>query len=325
MVIDLSVQPLKKLTVFITIDTEDDYFPIPRLITGEGLDGNPGIYKILDITERYGFRSNVFLDVYNHNNFAPGVIQGIAQAIHARGHAVELHTHPDYAKHLDFYRVNIYQYPLEGQIRILEYGRSMIHKWTGRYPMAHRGGAYAMNEDTLTALRQVGIPIDSSFFLGHINNRLEKAFTVNRVSSWAGTIEVPVTSVKIVKPNGRQRDSKFDIDALNYDQLTKVIKQAKEGNLQTLTLFLHSFTFIKRRNKKFSDEDDPQALFSSLSRGGSLKCEILGIDEADIVKYDKLLSYIADDPEIQVLTLRDWYQTNPAVDSGADFIPVVES
>jgi hypothetical protein len=31
----------KKLIIFITVDTEDNYFEVPRLITGEGLAGNP--------------------------------------------------------------------------------------------------------------------------------------------------------------------------------------------------------------------------------------------------------------------------------------------
>ena len=321
----MAERPSKKLTIFITVDTEDDYFEVPRLITGEGLDGNPGIYKILDITEQYGFKSNVFLDVYNHFNFQPGVLQGIAKSIHDRGHAVELHTHPDYAKHLDFYKDYIYQYPLEGQIRILEYGKRLIYEWTGECPIAHRGGAYAINEDALFALQQVGIPIDSSLYFRHKNNQLKEAFTVNRVSSYANTIEEKITFIKIARNDGSYRDTKFDIDALSYDQLVKVIQMAKENSLRTLTLFLHSFTFIKRKTKKALDEDDPRAIFRSLSRGRSIKCEILGIDENDIVKYGQLLNYIAQDSEIEVLTFREWYKSGPALDCGSDFIPVVES
>lgn len=313
----------KKLIIFITIDTEDNYFEVPRLITGEGLTGNPGIHKILDITEQYGFKSNVFLDVYNHHNFQPGVLQSIAQSIYDRGHEVELHTHPDYAKHLDFYKGYIYKYPLEGQIRIMEYGKNLIYEWTGEYLVAHRGGSYAMNEDTLNALYEVGIPIDSSLYFQHKNNQLKEAFTINKVSFYARTIEVPVTLVRIAKSDGSYRNSKFDIDAHSYDQLIKVIQSAKGNNLPTLTLFLHSFSFIRRNTKKARDEDDPRALFRSLSRNRSFKCEILGVDDNKVVKYDQLLNYIAQDSDIEVLTFRDWYQTDPDFDCGSDFIPVI--
>ena len=321
----MSNRPSKKLTIFITIDTEDDYFEVPRLITGEGLADNPGIHKILDITEKYGFLSNIFLDAYSHVNFPPGLLQNIAKSIHNRGHAVELHSHPNFAKRLFFYKYHIYKYSLEEQIRILEYGKRLIFEWIGEYPIAHRGGAYAGNDDTLVALNQVGIPIDSTFFFQHKNNHMKEALTVNKVFSFAQTIEVPVTFVRVAKQDGSYKDTKFDIDALSYDQLVQVIKLAKEHNLRTLTLFLHSFSFINKRTKDATAEDHPQAIFRSFSRGGSLKCEILGVDNNDIVKYDQLLHYIAQDSEIEVITFREWYKTYQSLDYGSDFIPIVDS
>lgn len=317
---------MKKLTIFITIDTEDGYFDVPRLITGEGLAGSPGVYKILDLTEKYGFRSNVFLDVYSHNEFQPGVLQQIALAIHERGHAVELHTHPD--MRLDFYRNNIYCYPLEEQVRILEYGKRLIYEWTGENPVAHRGGSYALNEDTLASLHRVGIPIDSTLFLHHKNNKIPGRLTVNKVTSYSRTIEVPITYVKVVKKDGDLLDTKFDLDALSADELIQVIQLAKEHNLHTLTLFLHSFSFIHKKTKDITEEDDPKAIFRASSRGGSVKCEIYGVDLNDMLKYDRLLNYIAQDSEIEVLTFREWYDNRQASATarglGSDAIPVLD-
>ena len=321
----MSNRSLKKLTIFITIDTEDDYFDIPRLITGEGLTGNPGIYKILDITETYGFIGNIFLDVYSHVNFQPGVLESIAKSIHNRGHAIELHSHPNYAKRLNFYKDYIYKYPLEEQIQILEYGKRLIYQWTGEYPIAHRGGAYAANEDTLAALHQIGIPIDSTLFFHHKNNQIKERLTVNKVSSYSHSLEVPVTFVRVAKKNGEYRETKFDLDHLSYAQLVRVIQLAKENNLQTLTLFLHSFSLINKKTKNSIEEDDPKAIFRSLSRGGSIKCEIFGVDENDLIKYDQLLNYIAQDSEIEVLTFREWYENRQTLNSGSDFIPILDN
>ncbi len=325
MVIILSNRPSKKLIIFITIDTEDDYFDVPRLITGEGLTSSPGIYTILDITEKYGFRSNVFLDVYSHVNFQPGVLESIAKSIYKKGHAIELHSHPNYAKRLNFYKKCIYKYSLEEQIQILEYGKRLIYQWTGEYPIAHRGGSYAGNEDTLAALHQVGIPIDSTLFFNHKNNKINERYTVNKVSSYSHTLEVPVTFVRVAKSNGEYHETKFDLDHLSYAQLVQVIQLAKEHNLQTLTLFLHSFSFINKKTKNAAEEDDPKALFRSLSRGGSVKCELFGVDENDLIKYDQLLNYIAQDSEIEVLTFREWHKTYQTLNSGSDFIPIVDS
>lgn len=313
---------MKKLTIFITIDTEDSYFDVPRLITGEGLAGSPGVFKILDITEKYGFQSNIFLDVYSHNEFEPGVLENIALSIQNRGHAVELHTHPDIK--LDFYKDNIYCYSLEEQMRILEYGKRLIYQWTGQNPIAHRGGSYAINDDTLSALHQVGIPIDSTLFFNHKNNKLQRRLTVNKLSQYAQTLEVPITYVRVVKKNGENFDTKFDLDALSYPDLIRVVQLAKEHNLQTLTLFLHSFSFIHKKTIKAAEEDDLHAMFRAPSRGGSVKCEIYGVDEKDLRKYDQLLNYIAQDAEIEVLTFREWHKNHRAIDSGADVIPVID-
>lgn len=320
--LNLKTNSSKKLTIFITIDTEDSYFDVPRLITGEGLPGEPGLFKILDITEKYGFRGNIFLDVYSHPDFKPGVLEGIAKAIYDRKHTVELHSHP--TKHLDFYKQNIFFYSLGDQIKILDYGKMLIHQWIGEYPLAYRGGSYAFNENTLSALDSIGIKIDSTRFYNHKNNMLQENFTVNRVSRFRNIVEVPVTYVKILKTNGDYVDSKFDIDALSINELIRVIQIAKSSGLRTLTLFLHSFSFINKKTKKASAEDDPKALFRAPSRGGSLKCEIYGTEEVDLAKYDQLLNYISLDREIEVLTLKEWYhRCSQFIDFGADIAPTV--
>ena len=38
--------------IYLTIDTEDDYFITPHMLTGEGLGEEFGAYGILDILER---------------------------------------------------------------------------------------------------------------------------------------------------------------------------------------------------------------------------------------------------------------------------------
>ena len=96
-----------KLTIFITIDTEDAYFDKPRLITGEGIPNEPGIHKMMDIMEQYQFKGNFFLDVYCFK-YDPAVLREIAKTIHKRGHAVELHSHP--YKNINIYKKYIYSY-----------------------------------------------------------------------------------------------------------------------------------------------------------------------------------------------------------------------
>ncbi|WP_025696481.1 polysaccharide deacetylase family protein [Paenibacillus durus] len=314
-------KPEKKLTIFITIDTEDAYFKIPRLITGEGLPEQPGIGKIMDMMDRYRVKGNFFLDVYDVK-YDSALLQKFARNIHLRGHEVELHTHP--SGNLPFYSKPIYKYPLREQIDILEYGKNFIAEQTGSYPIAHRGGSYAINENTLYALSEIGIPIDSSVFYQHPNNNLEQIPTVNKTISYYNTIEIPVTYVKIISKTGEIQTSKFDLDWLSYDELVKVIQLAKTHGLRKMTLFLHSFSFINKKTKPATTPENPSALFRDKSSGGTVYCEIYGTDYPDISSFERLLHYMTSDPEIEVSTFKDWYASHKNEPPGEDYIPVID-
>lgn len=314
-------KPEKKLTVFITIDTEDAYFDTPRLITGEGLPEQPGIGKIMDMMDQYKVKGNFFLDVYDVK-YGSALLQKIARNIHFRGHEVELHTHP--SGNFPIYNKPIYRYPLREQIDILEYGKQFIAEQTGSYPIAHRGGSYSINDNTLIALSQIGIPIDSSVFHKHPNNNLEQFPTVNKTISYYNTIEIPVTYVKIISKTGEPLNSKFDLDWLSYDELVRVIQLAKANGLREMTLFLHSFSFIKKKTKPAGAPINPEALFRDKSLGGTVYCEIYGTDYPDISSFDRLLHYMTSDPEIEVTTFKDWYARHKNESPGEDFIPIID-
>jgi peptidoglycan/xylan/chitin deacetylase (PgdA/CDA1 family) len=312
----------KKIKLFITIDTEDKYFDTPKLITGEGLENNPGVEMIMNILDKYNYKANFFLNIYEHINYEEDVLKDIAVNIYERGHEIELHTHPN--ERSSFYKRPIYKYPLEHQVNILEYGKKLIYDWVGESPIAHRGGAYSCNDDTLTALYRVGIPIDSSFWLNNINNIFEKKFTANRVTKYNNVIEVPITYVEYINSNAKHSDSKFDVDWLNIDDLIKVVKQAKENNLGTLTLFLHSFSLIEKTNKLITEKSDPRAIFVSKPCWGKSCAQIMGSSEERIRRFTKILEYIARDSDIEVLTFKEWYNSNSFLcDLGEDYIPVI--
>lgn len=311
----------KKLIIFITVDTEDNYFEVPRLITGEGLDNNPGISMIIDKLNQYNYKANFFLNVYEHLNYEAGCLKNIARQINNEGHEVELHSHPN--NRLDFYYKPLFRYSLEDQIKILEYGKNLICDWTGKNPVAYRGGGYAFNENTLIALSKIGIPIDSSLWYKNRNNMINANFTVNRIAAYNNTIEVPVIYVNCLKSDGTCSDSKFDIDWLTSDELIQVIQQSKEHNLKALTLFMHSFSFIDKETKPVIEAKNPRSIFVSNPCLNNYT-EIYGTDEKDIKKLDRVLKYISEDKDIEVLSFKDWYKNRKFnLNQGEDFIPII--
>lgn len=311
-----------KIKIFITIDTEDNYFDVPRLITGEGIENTPGVGMIMDILDKYNCKANFFFNAYEHINYKDGVLRDIAISIFKRGHEIDLHTHPN--EKSTFYKRAIYNYPLEHQIEILEYGKKLIYDWVGVNPAAHRGGVYACSDDTLTALCRVGIPIDSSFWFNAPHNVFANKFTTNKITRINNTIEVPVTYVDYVKADGMHGASKFDIDWLQENELIEVIEQAKQNNLKSLTLFLHSFSFLQKINKDVSQQSDPRAKFVSNPSWGKFCAQIIGINDIKIKRLEKVLEYICNDESLEICTFRDWYQSAPSLeDLGEDFVPII--
>lgn len=313
----------KKLTIFITIDTEDGYFDIPHLITGQGIKGEPGIDKIMALLNKYKFKGNFFTNVYEHIRYSPETLPDIVESICRQGHAVELHSHAD--KNLSFYQHAIYNYNLQDQIQILQYGVDCLQQWIGIKPTAYRGGSYEFNENTLYALFKLGVPIDSSRWYKKDSNKISKDFTINKVAPYMNTIEIPVTYVQCIDKKETYSDSKFDIDWLSYDELIQVVELAKKYQLRTLTLFMHSFSFIRKQKKHISVKEDNNAIFRSLPTANHYT-EIYGENESNIEKFDQLLNYFSNDPEIEVLTFTDWYsqRENYQMDVGTDFIPVID-
>ncbi|MGE5396643.1 MAG: polysaccharide deacetylase family protein [Chitinophagales bacterium] len=312
-----------KLTLFITIDTEDGYFDKPYLITGEGIEQEPGIAKIMTILEKYRVKGNFFVNVYEHIHYRPHVLADIVQSIFQRGHAVELHSHADPA--LDFYQHAIYNYSLKDQMKILGYGVDLLQQWIGVKPVAYRGGSYEFNEDTLYALYKLGIPVDSSRWYKNENNKLQMDFTINRVTPYMNTLEVPVTYVQCLDRKGHYTPSKFDLDWLSYDELTHVIELAKTFHLKTLTLFMHSFSLIRKKRKSAADQPNHAALYRS-HLVANRYTEIYGLHVENIKKLERLLQYISKDPMIEVPTFKEWYKKKEESpkDIGADFIPVID-
>lgn len=48
----------------------------------------------------------------------------------------------------------MYLYSLNKQTEIIKDGKELVKEWTGEYPIAHRAGAYGINENTFMALRE---------------------------------------------------------------------------------------------------------------------------------------------------------------------------
>lgn len=238
--------------ILITIDTEvgeeqrhiDNAFD--KFVRGN-IDGDEyGFSKIADIINEFGFMGDFFIDVYDTPRTGIDLYGEICDIIKSKGHKNHLHTHP--AGMFDEKRKNMHEYSLEEQKKIIKKGKDIFRDITGKNPVAHRAGNYGADNKTLTALRENGIKIDSSFFF---NNHLCKieADTINKPVEINGVQEIPITVAKrYPKRFGLPllflpRWSKQDINSFDFWQLKKMIREVtKEVN--HCMIFLHSSSFI---------------------------------------------------------------------------------
>lgn len=302
---DCSAEERQKTTVFITVDTEDDYFDTPLLITGDGVDPNFALPGILDRLESRNFRASFFVNVYGHVNYADGLLADIAREIDDRGHDVELHAHQN--RKLDFYRSKLFEYDLSGQKRILDYGQSLLQRWCGNEAVAFRAGGFQFNNDTLSAIKEVGCRLDSSYIFGSDRPKISTDW-VSAIREHNGILEVPVTYTPIVLSDGTIKHAVFDLNALRFEELSSVMRFAQRFQVRFLTFIMHSFSLIdkvRRDRKNPPQPEDKEPILRSRPDMYSGYVDIFGTRPAVAERFERFLDLLRDDPNFEVKTFRE--------------------
>jgi peptidoglycan/xylan/chitin deacetylase (PgdA/CDA1 family) len=286
--------------IYLTIDTEDDYFTVPHMLTGEGIGEEYGAYGVLEILNRYGLQATWFINVYEaHRHDDPTTVERLVKTIAERGHEIALHTHP--SEDLELYPRPLYWFTAAQQKDILGYGAELIEKWTGRAPVSFRAGGYVLNDQTFEALEALGFRIDSSVFFSSKNNRITP-FTVNAVRMRGRVIEVPVTYVPRVQSDGFIDHRKFDVNWLTGEELDQVVDRVTEFGIGQAMFMMHSFSFIDKASLKEDDPGTDRALFRSPPLRSRF-VEIYGAKPELRERFEQFADSIARDDRVEVKTL----------------------
>jgi Polysaccharide deacetylase len=290
--------PAEPTTLFLTIDTEDNYFTPPVLMTGEGIGREFGVFGILDQLDAHDMKATFFVNVYETDRQPAGVVEGVVREIAERGHEVGLHSHP--SPGLGLYRRPLFHLPATQQTDILRWGADLIDRWTGAPPISFRAGGYALDDNTFTALEDVGIAIDSSCLFSSENNRQER-FTVNAIASRGSVVEAPITTV-LRHSAGDLEQRKLDINWLSVPEMINALAAVGESGLGFATFMMHSFSFIRKATRRDEEKSSPDAIFTSDDIFGYY-VDVLGSSPRLRDAFDVVLDLIANDPKLRVRTL----------------------
>jgi len=290
----------------LTVDLENMNTPLAEGKYNQNLFSTEVVKPLIQILDQYGIKAVFFASVFEYCRWDKKTIGEVLQYIDSKNHDIQLHTHPFWC----YGRHHMWQYSLDDQIQILKHGRELFKEFLNRYPIAHRAGAYGLNNDTIEALRQNSIFIDSSMFHRHLN--CKQTWSRNRVIKHNDIIEIPVTGfyrdyyfdLKFIRARYRRKFIKTDFDWCSVGELLDFIEYAKQNNTRVINLFMHSYSVLKpdRSYRHFLSND----LFKK--------------------KLNRFLERCCRDKALRFITLQefwDLYKNDPKLFSGSDHVPVL--
>ncbi len=231
--------------LIVTIDTEHFTqapgplvkYPNGAWCTCEGV--HCGFPLVMEICERYGIRATFFVNVFEYKVIGEKLMAAMCDEMLARGHDVQLHTHPSFVTGKPF----LCDSPLQEQTELIGHGKEKLEAWTGRRVVAHRAGYYAANEESIVALRENGIHLDSSSLYGHRYCHVD--WTKFELAERDGSWELPISWFNVADANGAPRRMKFDIDKGPAELLAAFADEALSIGYGYLTFAAHSFSFLR--------------------------------------------------------------------------------
>jgi len=254
--------------VLITIDTEyssglvraggeaERAENFARSIACVGSDGDSGVPHTLRVLEETGQSAVFFVDPMPALLWGVAAIEDVVGPIIDAGQDVQLHLHTEWlsfagANHpLPSHRMgrNLFEFPFEEQAALIDYARAQLIAAGAPSPVAFRAGNYGANDNTLRALRELGIAYDTSHCpaLAGSASRISLGPDAREPVDHCGVIEVPIASIKGFL-SGAQRHGQ--ITALSLAEMRAAILHARDTGRESFTLVSHSFELFNRNTR----------------------------------------------------------------------------
>jgi peptidoglycan/xylan/chitin deacetylase (PgdA/CDA1 family) len=264
-----------------------------------------GVPLIAEKLEEYGLKGTFFVSSFCPPNLTDKMFSNLGFLV-SRGHDLELHPHPDA---LDPNRLLFTAYSTEERRRILETAIENIKRAGAQPPIAHRAGAYAIDQETLALLPQFGILMDSSIFPLDSRSKVPLPENLaNRFAKIGGLYELPITLIRRVPFIGYAGMTALDLDRTIWEEQEEALKQIADHGLPVVTFFLHFNSLYHYISSTVSYEP----------------LTATGPREENIAKLDNVLKLVTADRRFKVVTARElWqiFQERPQELQGPSFVP----
>jgi hypothetical protein len=303
-----------KVRVYITVDTETSMggawrnpavtpMPLDIPVFGKCHSGQYGIPLIMDILEERGFRATFFTEVFCSYSVGPEAVANVLRYIRDRGHDAQLHLHPTYRFYRDFRAGGprretdlLHQLSPAEQADLIAEGVRLFVELCGKAPRAYRAGCYGASEESLAALHQNGIEIDSSYNLAYLGNTCEFQTTfLNAPAVINGVYEFPVTVFRVFGSPGYKP---LEISAVSVAEIMGALRQLGESGCRDVVLVLHSFSLLKNLSARWEDSAPDQIVIRRLRRLCAALSELRGEVEVRTLGDVELRTVAVDQPQV---------------------------
>lgn len=254
------------IDVHITIDTEiwcggwqdlDAKFPeaFKRYVYGPTGRGNYALPATLDILEKNGLRATFFVEPLFALRFGQSALDEVVGLIQERGQEIQLHLHTEWldeVSHCELPKVegkrpHLRMFNQVEQAQIIAKGKELLTLAGVNHLTAFRAGNYGANADTLLALKDSGIFIDSSYNAGAWVGTSDMApgRMLLQPQSIHGVIEYPVSVFKDIR--GIRN---FQVTACSFKEFEFLFRQAILKDWESIVIVSHNFELMDQSKRR---------------------------------------------------------------------------
>ena len=239
--------------VLLTIDTELLWRPY---VAGLGWRENfalayeaagVGVPWQLEKLSDHGLKAVFFVDPMPAQIYGIEPIRRMVEPILAAGQEVQLHLHPNWSDAggpAEDVRFELTRLDAAGQQALIETARELLIEAGAPMPIAFRSGSYAVNEDTLSALRALGFTYDTSHNGSHHPDPSALPLDPAQIApvDLDGLVEVPVGQIEDAP--GRLRH--LQLCAVSSEEMEAALLHAQAKRHPLVTIVSHSFELASR-------------------------------------------------------------------------------
>ena len=273
------------LNVFFTVDVEiwcdgwndlDKKFPdaFQRYVYGPTPWGNYGLPATLDLLQAHGLKGVFFVEPLFSTRFGRQPLADIIGLLHEASQDIELHLHTEWVDEsispllaaIEGKRQHLRYFSLADQRTLIEAGARLLQQSGGGAVHAFRAGSFGFNKDTLVALRENNIFIDSSYNAAAfgIDSGVCPGVCVVDTVHCEGVTEYPMT----VFSDGTGTLRHAQLTACSFQEIESLLWQALESRRRSFVILSHNFELLNQAKTRpdFVAVDRLRKLCSFLDR-----------------------------------------------------------